>query len=92
MLSRRSAVDMMRRPQSLSQDMVSSDVARARKVRTVLIACGDKAARVKYWSFFCFALTHKRYRQKTYVDKLHHSSGDAEGARGRLDMIYWQAL
>ena len=57
-----------------------------------MIACGDKAARVKYWSFFYFALTHKRYRQKTYVDKLHHSSGDAEGARGRLDMIYWQAL
>jgi hypothetical protein len=76
----RIAVDMMRPPQSLSKDTVSSDVARARKVRrciswvrTVLIACGDKAARVKYWSFFYFALTHKRYRQKTYVDKLHHS-------------------
>ena len=101
----RIAVDMMRPPQSLSlirHQTASSEVARARArkvrryiswMRMVLIACGDKDVQVKYGLVLVsFALAHKTHRQKRrYADKL-HSSGDAEGARGRLDMICRQAL
>ena len=77
------------------QETVSSDVERARKVRRcsswvrmALIACGYRNARVKYGMVFGLfrPRTQKMATEDVCVDTL-HSSGDAEGARGRLDVL-----
>ena len=78
---------MVRRPpQSLSQDTVSSEVARARararkvrrcisRVRMGYAACGDKDVQVEYaLVLVSFALAHKTHRQKMYADKPHKGS------------------
>lgn len=72
-----SAVDMMGPVQCLSQETVSSNVERARKVqgciswvRMVLTACGYKNARVKYGVVVVllpFTLTRRRWLQKMYT-------------------------